>query len=97
MLMSAWKEPENMSCVVAVRGRHREVPVPPPVAGDAAVSLPPALPGVPPARPLGKRASLVQGKKKVERMGEHLAWLLSSLRPISSGGRKKTAVCVGPR
>lgn len=69
----------------------------PPVARDAAVSLPPALPGVPPARPLGKRASLVQGKKKVERMGEHLAWLLSSLRPISSGGRKKTAVCVGPR
>lgn len=69
MLMSAWKEPENMSCVVAVRGRHREVPVPPPVAGDAAVSLPPALPGVPPARPLGKRASLVQGKKKSGKNG----------------------------
>lgn len=41
----------------------------PPVAGDAAVSMPPALPGVPPARPLGKRASLVQGKKKSGKNG----------------------------
>lgn len=36
------------------------------------------------------------GKKKKKERASGLAWLLSSLRPISSGGRKKTAVSVGP-
>lgn len=64
-----------------------------PSLGDAADSLSPALPGVPPhARSWEKGFSVAGGG-----MGEYLAWLLSSLRPISSGGRKKTAVCVGPR